>query len=869
MKIPLSILLLFYAVQTVAQGVQGRVVNTYTGLGIPGVQVRAVGTSQATSTDGEGNFTFRLRPGQYTLQFSSSGFDAVDRPLFVRAENRLSMLTIRLSASQHSLKEVTIVGSRNLSRSVMDTPAPIDLISLRDIMPKVAQVDLGQAIQYIVPSYNATRQTGSDGADHVDPASLRGLGPDQTLVLINGKRRHQSALINLFGTRGRGNTGTDLNTIPIAAIERIEVLRDGAAAQYGSDAIAGVINIVLKKTAGEFSANANYGAHKASYRFDDQVFDGGNLNLNANYGIQIGREGVLNLTADYNGRNHTQRANVGPDIIRRQYGDAQIRNLSLWANAEIPLSGNTQFYSFGGVSMRRGEAYAWTRPADSDRNIVSIYPNGFDPLITSNISDIALTAGIRSEWKSWNLDLSNTFGGNRFHYGVENTLNASLGDRSPRAFDAGGFQLRQNVTGLHLTRDFRQSVNVAFGTEFRVENYQIFAGEEASYKNYNPARAGGSQGFPGFQPGDVTNQTRTNVGVYADIETDITNSFMIGTAVRFENYSDFGATLNGKLTSRLKLTDNFLLRGTLSTGFRAPSLAQINFNQTVTNFVEGKPVEVLLARNNSPVTQKLGIAPLKQETSVNGSLGITTHLAPNLKLTADAYWVNVRDRVVLTGAFTSDDPDIGADLTALRVGQAQFFTNAISTTVRGLDLVLQHGAVVGKGRLTTTLTANVNKLIINSVQTNARLKGKEDTYFDQRERRFVEASSPPSKINLTADYTVKRWNAMLRFVRFGEVTLANFNVYEENFSQKGLVAYDIYKPRLTTDLSLSCQLSLAMRLTIGGSNVFNVYPGSKSMPFSRRNDYFSPLLTESGGAWDPVQMGTNGAFWFTKLNVKF
>jgi iron complex outermembrane recepter protein len=579
-KIHLSILFLLFAVQSVGQGIQGHIINAYTGLGIPGVQIRAIGTSLGTTSDGEGNFTFRLRPGQYTLQFSSSGFDAIDRPVYVKTENRLGMMTVRLTASQNSLKEVTIVGSRNLSRSVMDTPAPIDLISLRDITPKVAQTELGQVIQYIAPSYNATRQTGSDGADHIDPASLRGLGPDQVLVLINGKRRHQSALVNLFGTRGRGNSGTDLNTIPIAAIERIEVLRDGAAAQYGSDAIAGVINIVLKKAVGEFNANANYGAHKASYRFDNQAFDGGNLNLNANYGIQLGRDGILNLTADYNGRNHTQRANVGPDIARRQFGDAQIRNLSLWANAELPLSENTQFYAFGGVSMRRGEAYAWTRTADSERNIRSIYPNGFDPLITSKIGDISLTAGIRSEWKNWNLDLANSFGSNRFQYGVEKTLNASIGDKSPTTFDAGGFQLQQNVTGLHVSRDFRQSVNVAFGTEFRVENYQIFAGEEASYKNYNPKRAGGSQGFPGFQPGDVTNKTRTNIGLYADIETDITNSFMIGTAARFENYSDFGSTLNGKLTSRLKVSDNFLIRGTLSTGFRAPSLAQVNFNQT-------------------------------------------------------------------------------------------------------------------------------------------------------------------------------------------------------------------------------------------------------------------------------------------------
>ncbi|TAE26682.1 MAG: TonB-dependent receptor [Cytophagales bacterium] len=838
-------------------------------MGIPGVQVRTLGTAIGTSSDGEGNFTLRLRPGQYTLQFASVGFEAIDRPVSVRAENRFQSINVRLNAAQHSLREVSVVGSRNLNRSVMDSPSPIDLISLQEIAPKVAQVDLGQAMQYIAPSYNATRQTGSDGADHVDPATLRGLGPDQTLVLINGKRRHQSSLVNIFGTRGRGNTGTDLNTIPIAAIERIEILRDGAAAQYGSDAIAGVVNIVLKKTTGEFTSNLSYGAHKAAYRFDNKAMDGGNLSLNANYGVQLGQDGFLNITADVNNRNHTQRANVGPDVVRRQYGDAQINNTSLWANMELPIDGNTLFYSFGGLTLRQGEAYAWTRFANSDRNIKSIYPNGFDPLITSNIADVGLTTGVRTEWNSWGVDVANTYGSNRFAYGVENTLNVSLGAQSPTSFDAGGFLLRQNVTGVHFTRDFQRSIHIAAGTEFRAENYRIFAGEEASYKSYDPSRAPGSQGFPGFQPANAINRYRTNLGVYADIETDVTPTFMVGTAARFEYYNDFGPTLNWKLSSWFKATDKVLLRGTISTGFRAPSLAQVYFNQTVTNFFDGKPVEVLLARNDSPVTRKLGIAPLKQETSLNSSLGLTTHLAPNLKLTADAYWVRVRDRVVLTGAFTAQDPTIGADLRALGVGQAQFFTNAISTTTRGLDVVLQHGTLIGNGRLTTTLTANFNKLRIGNVQTNDRLRGKEETYFDERERRFVEASAPPSKINLTADYSRKRWSLLARFVRFGQVTLANFNIYEANFAQRGLIAYDVYKPRLTTDFSASVQVTNNVRLTVGANNLFNVYPGSRSGVFARQADYFSPSLTESGGAWDPVQMGSNGAFWFAKIGMKF
>ncbi|WBO86636.1 TonB-dependent receptor [Hymenobacter yonginensis] len=745
------------------------------------------------------------------------------------------------------------MGSRSQNRSVTDSPSPVDIIDLREVTTKTGQLDVNQLLQFVAPSFNSNRQTGSDGADHVDPASLRGLGPDQTLVLVNGKRQHQSALVNLFGSRGRGNTGTDLNVIPAASIERIEILRDGAAAQYGSDAIAGVINIVLKSSVNELTASANYGAYEAKYRRDDQQFDGGNFNANVNYGVGLGEQGsFVNATVDFNQRQHTQRANVpAPDgLARREYGDPKVSNLSAYLNSKFALSDRSHIYVFGGANKRKGDAYAWTRFADDDRNVPSIYPNGFDPIITSDIVDVSAVAGVRTKLGEWELDLSNNFGSNRFEYGLRNTLNASLGAASPTNFYAGGFQLQQDVMSLGLTRNYKtvlQGLNVAAGAEFRREWYSLFAGEEASYRNYDPTKSGGSQGFPGYQPSDAIKADRDNVGTYVDAELSVSQQWLLAAALRYEHYTDFGSTLNYKVSTRYNLTEFLTLRGTYSTGFRAPSLAQINFNSTFTNFINGDPVEVLLARNNSAVTQKLGVPALKQETSNSANVGLTSRLGSSLSLTVDGYYIKVKDRVVLTSQFSADDPVIGPDLVALNVDQAQFFANAADTRSIGLDVVLNHTATLGTGRLNSTLAANVNNLKIDRVQTTGRLAGREDDFFGPREQAFVKASAPPSKINLTFDYQLGRFSTLLRFVRFDKVRLVDFDGADMN-----------YDARITTDLTFSYALTDHLQLSAGSTNLFNRYP-----------TMFNPQLTETGGAWDPVQMGANGRFYFAKLQARF
>ncbi|QIL75442.1 TonB-dependent receptor [Hymenobacter sp. HDW8] len=831
------------------QTLTGQVLDV-AGRPVVGATVLEKGTNNGTGTDGSGRFTLRARSQSPTLVISSIGFAPQE------VSGGAGPISVRLAESTTSLDAVQVVGSRSQNRSVTDSPSPVDIIDIREVTAKTGQLDVNQLLQFVAPSFNSNRQTGSDGADHVDPASLRGLGPDQTLVLVNGKRQHQSALVNLFGSRGRGNTGTDLNVIPAASIQRIEILRDGAAAQYGSDAIAGVINIVLKNSVDELTVSANYGAYDAKYRFDNETFDGGNFNVNANYGIGVGSKGgFVNATLDYNKREHTQRADVpssADGIARRQYGDPEVSNAAAYLNAKFPLSDKAHIYTFGGMNKRKGDAYAWTRFPDDDRNVPAIYPNGFDPIITSDIIDGSAVVGARVMVGEWDLDLSNNFGSNRFEYGLRNTLNATLGESSPTTFDAGGFQLQQNVVGLSATRNYKtvlQGFNLAAGAEYRREWYSLFAGEEASYRNYAPGSdiAGGSQGFPGYQPSDVIKANRDNIGVYVDAELNVTQRWLLAAALRYENYSDFGSTLNYKGATRYNLTEFLTLRGTFSTGFRAPSLAQINFNSTFTNFIEGQAVEVLLARNNSAVTQKLGIPSLKQETSTNASVGLTSRIGSSLSLTLDGYYIKIKDRVVLTSQFSNDDPVIGADLQALNVGQAQFFANAASTSSLGLDAVLSHSLILTGSRLNSTLAANFNRLRIDRVTTSGRLAGREDEFFGPREQAFVKASAPPSKINLTFDYQLGRFGALLRFVRFAEIELIG---YDDN--------PQVYKPRTTTDLSLSYALTDHLQLSVGSSNLFDVYPNR-----------FDPQLTETGGAWDPVQMGSNGRFYFAKLQARF
>ena len=522
---------------------------------------------------------------------------------------------------------------------------------------------------------------------------------------------------------------------------------------------------------------------------------------------------------------------------------------------------------------------------------MSIYPNGFTPRITSIITDNSVAAGFRTETESgWKIDVSNTWGQNFFHYYIKGTLNASLQGDSPTNFDAGGHNLSQNTVNLDFSKyyeDMLEGINFAFGAEYKTEKFGIFAGEEGSWATYDgtgsvnnayddivrdlngnpvldmndvpipnpnedlfPAGPGGSQGFPGYGPANEVDRSRSNVSFYVDSEFEFTDRFLVAAAARFEDYSDFGSTLNGKLAARYKVTDNVNVRGSVSTGFRAPSLAQIYYNLKFTNFVGGQALESLLSPNNSPVTASFGIGPLQEETAFNASLGFTANLG-NFAAIVDGYYIDIKDRIVLTGNF--DAPQID------NVEAAQFFANGAYTKTVGLDIVISHKARLGEGTFTSSLVGNFNDMSITRVKNGAL---DEQTFFGERDKAFLLASAPDSKLILNLKYDIKKFDVALGLNRFSEVKLLDFQTFEDvadygSFANQIAAATDTYGSKITTDLNLGYKISTSLKLNVGSNNLFNVYP-------DQQDDW-----SEGGGYWDSVQMGFSGAYYYAKLNLNF
>jgi iron complex outermembrane receptor protein len=854
------------------------VVKDNSGAALPGVNVFEKGTKNGISTDVDGTYKIKVQEGA-TLVFSYIGYKSV-----TKAATGTTVDVVLVSEGGQELQEVQIVGSRNSKRTVVNSAVPIDIISMKEVTTQSGKIEINQLLQYIAPSFNANKQSGSDGADHVDPASLRGMGPDQTLVLINGKRRHQSSLVTIYGTRGRGNTGTDLNAIPASSIKRIEILRDGAAAQYGSDAIAGVINIVLNDNVDELTGSVTYGvfntnaqgnfiygtANTPNFRLDqngngnsygkNRSFDGNTIKVGANYGVAIGdKGGFANFTTEY----FTKEKVLRPGFdFRKGFGEASMDSYNFTANMAIPLSDKTKFYAFAGRNYRDTDAYAFTRNSGAANVVESVYPGGYTPRITSIVLDNSVTAGVTTETASgWKVDISNTYGINKFHYTIKGTMNPSLLEASPLEFDAGGHSLAQNTTNFDFTKNYDtvlSGMNLAFGAEFRSENFIVFAGEQGAYTTYdvnrqpitNPAtqsppidpvsgdpRPGSSQGFPGYSPSNVVDKNRSNLSLYADSEFDLTKSFMVSAAVRFENYSDFGSTINGKLASRLKITDKINLRGSVSTGFRAPSLAQSYYGLHFTNIDSSGATEILLAPNNSPVTKSFGIQDLKQETAVNASLGATANFG-NFTATVDGYMIKVKDRIVLTSYFDASNKGLGVDL-------AQFFANAANTKSLGLDVVLAWKKRFNESHLSATLVGNINNMKITKVN-NGSLDA--ETFFGAREQAFLLASAPKNKFGLNLNYSHKKFDTGLAFTRFSKVVLIDYAGLD-----------NVYTPRVNTDLTFGYQFIKQLKLTLGSNNLFNVYPTKQDESGN----------TEAGGYWDAVQMGFNGAYYYARLGFSF
>lgn len=934
----------------------GKVADKSSGAVLAGASIKIKGTRRGVSTGSDGSFTLQVNPGDVLL-ISNIGYSNKEVPVPTE-----SYITIPLEALSAELTQVVMVGSRGAARSKTESPVPVDVINVNGIGQTTAKPDLMSQLNMTVPSFNYNKQSGGDGSDAIDFASLRGLGFDQTLVLINGKRQHLSAFVNEVGTRGRGNSGYDLNAIPEAAIDRIEILRDGASAQYGSDAIAGVINIILKKNVRHFNLSiggSGYYDHKynAANSVDPSQFytgsqvDGKSVSVGADYGLPIGqRGGFINVGANFMSYGKTYREvpdtniatnkNALPiDIWRRAFGDGSVVSGGGMYNMEIPVSASTTFYSFGGYNYKHSNVYAWTRswnnphranptkfPTDVNGNLVFVpgIMRVYDPtkgqLDTNNvyynpqedvyIKDASMAVGFRGTiGEGWSWDLSNNLGYNDFHYWGNKTFNASLlpyaDEATKTRFDDGGFSFTQNTTNLDFSKHFTglgEGVTLSFGGEFRYERYDLYAGEVDSYLAGaatlgpgGPAKASGSEGYPGYQPGpngDASEHSRTNTSGYVDLAFDVTKAWLVDVAERFEDYSDFGFVATQKIATRYRLMDNFNIRGSVSTGFRAPTLQQLDFSNTNTNIINGNLVYAKLVPNYSNIARAAGIPKLTQETSTNASLGFTWLPVHDLTFTADAYSIQIKNRIVISGQYAAGDPTLGTALNdalnAQGIQYAQFFANAVNTRNNGIDLVLDWNHHWAGNHFRAVLAGNIQGIKIEKINIPSTFAGSPSdsaTFFDDREQYFLKASAPKSKFSMNVEYGQKAWAIGTHLTYFGSLSTTGFgetaapaNAADPYFPYVTLDATGQTVPeifhfsgKVTTDLYASYNLSKNSTLTIGVDNLFNVHPDKSVVPgsVSLATGSSSWGDSESGGPFDAVQMGFDGTRLFAKLIFNF
>ncbi len=846
------------------------------------------------TTDATGSFKMTVSKDTKSVEIIANGFAKTE---FLLGETDAVTISLKEQSGLSIVQTTNVIGSRNLNRSKNDAPVAVDIIPVAKVLSQTGHIELNQIMQYAVPSFNANRQTGADLADHVDPTSMRGMGPDQMLVLVNGKRMRPSSVINIFGVRGRGNAGYDLNTIPAAMVERIEVLRDGAAAQYGLDAVAGVINIVTKNNQTGTAANVSYGSNVtgwgSSLNYDKvgkiipNSIDGALMNANVMHGFKIGK-GNLTVVADYMSKGGTLRPNnteaFEDSDYRSKAGDAAINATSLYVNGTYPLK-KGELYLSGGFNKRFTKSNIWNIPFDdTTRNVYEIYNEPYFPILKTGMDNVLSTAGYKTNFGKWQFDISNSFGATDVETSTENTLNPSLGTKSTTAFFNSHQHYYQNALNMDFNRSFAR-LNLAFGAEYRREKYQTLRGDEASWKTYdNPefeltdpatgnvymaTKVGTSQGFPGLRPEQEVNATRNNAGLYADAEYNLTKTVILAGAVRFENYSDFGSVYGGKLAARVRINNKLAMRGSVQTGFRAPSLTQVYFQSTINDVdATGNNFEKIVANNRSALAQKSQIPALKAEQSRNIGGGFVYTPNKNMQLSIDGYSINVKDRIVMSGVFFDDDNAIGAALKDLNVTAAQFFINALDTKTLGLDINASYKLDINKNTVIFTLAGNINKMEKGDVNVPTLLKGKEDKVLSPRELQMILAAAPNSKFHAMADYQFKKFSATVRLTYFSQIELIGTSgilgyddtkdaLYKSNRAAWMNLVGENYKPRVVPDIALNYDITPKVRMTVGGNNILDVYPTIQSSG-----------STDGGAMWDGVQMGMGGAYFFGKLSVK-
>ena len=929
--------------------------------------------NKGVTTNERGEFSIHVEPHQ-TLVFSYIGFKNQEIKV-----GKQKNLVVTLVSEAEELPELLVVGSRAGGRTKIDSPVPVDVFDVAKTSKTQPQVNLNQILNSIAPSFTSTTQVVSDGSDHLDPAQLRGLGPDQTLVLLNGKRRHTSAFINVNGTPGRGTVGTDLNTIPSFALSKIEVLRDGASAQYGSDAIAGVMNLELKKDKG-LSAQVSYGGHLTPTANDHRGgFDGAQGQLDINYGTELGKKGgFLNFTFSAQFRDKTHRAgtfdgeifnaynaierralnhgdnlsryfsniNVDTDprllglikgyagevgyfdssylaqiqgansigelqpllkkdfteqelayrgLDRKDYnmhvGQSSLLGTQFFVNAAFPVSDNWELYAFGGQSYRYGEAGGFFRRPNQARTFTGLHPNGYLPQITTDIQDSSISAGIRGEAGKWHLDLSNTFGRNEFAYTIKNTGNTSLRFATPDYFDAGKLRFAQNTINLDLSRPIElfYKSNISFGVEQRHESYSTVAGAENSYATYDitggvlplsapasqkvtdffgNALPGGAQVLPGFREESALTKTRNVLAGYGEFETDITKWLLANAAVRYEHYSDFGNTFNYKLASRVKLLPNVNLRAAASTGFRAPSIHQLYYTNINTLQINGVLQETGTFNNISRAAELFGIEKLQEEKSKSLSAGFAVKIPKaGLSFSADAYFIRVDDRIILTEAFTRPAGNSPAQnelkqiFDQANVNTVQFFANAVDVETKGIDVVVSHSLQADKFTLNNDFAFNLTQTRkVGEIHTPRAIKaaGLEEKFFSERSRVLLEEVIPRFKATLSHNLTIGKWNAYLRNTYYGKATSPDIiatdkRIDDFEFDERG---HQVIRGKVITDLSVAYNFTPKTSLTLGVNNLLDLYP-EKNVKANSNNDQFVYSRATS-------QFGLNGRYVFLR-----
>jgi len=723
------------------------------------------------------------------------------------------------------------IGSREESKNFLDSRSPVDVITYEQI-EKSGATSLIEALRYFVAGFNAPSTTVTDGSDHVQLYSLRGMSPDQILVLINGKRLHTSGLVHVNSTIGYGSSHVDLDTIALASIERVEILRDGAAAQYGSDAIAGVINIILKGSGHQNSMTLHSGQRK----------EGDGLKLYADTFVShpLKNDGFVNLALSVQQQDQTQRAGadtrVTPAEVHTHVGIPDSTSFNAVLNAENLEIDDVVLYSNALFNYRDSKASAFYRTPDPAR---PIYPDGFLPMINAQILDYSLAVGAKGKFSDIDWDLSNVYGANQFKLGVDNTMNYSLGASSPTSFENGSLNFVQNTTNLDLKKKI-SALTLSGGAEYRYENYQIKAGEFSSYTG------SGSQGFAGYMPQNEVDASRNSFALYLDGVYDFTKDLSAEGALRHENFSDFGSTTNYKLSVGYKIIPEWLLRTSASTGFRAPALAQSNFSFT-SYYTSGGPLTKQgLFKISDPISQYLGAIPLKPETSKHLTFGSVYQPTKEMSLMVDYFYTEVQDRITVSKSFAADplNPQDVAVFTSNDVYKARFFTNAVDTKTHGIDAKFNYEhTLADSSELDFSVWYSYNKNRVTAFNDN------QITYVHIDR---IENAQPKDAVRIFTNYKTSDFDVTLNFSRYGS--------YQQVINDKPYT----FEPAWTTDLEIAYQVNSDIKLSVGGTNIFDAMPNTWD-GLSGTYYGYDGMLPYSN--YSPF--GYSGAYYYAKAVIKF